>query len=137
MNYHAVSLKRIQGLLDAAGDAPAGPPGGAPGAAPLTVTISREAGALGHSLAVEVGRRLGWPVYDREIIDRIAGEMRLSPSELAALDERPGSWLEEFLSGLLAGTRATRTGYTKYLVATVRGLGAAGRCVLVGRGANF
>jgi cytidylate kinase len=103
---------------------------------PFTVTISREAGALGSSVAGEVGRRLNWPVYDREILDKIAEELRRPRSHLEAVDERPGSWLEECLSGLLGEYHVSTHSYLKYLLGAVRGLGALGRCVIVGRAAN-
>jgi cytidylate kinase len=112
---------------------------GSEGAArpPFTITISREAGALGNSVAVEVGRRLGWPVYDRNIIEKIGEEMRRPPSRLADIDERPTGWLEEMLASLSSKPCISTDVYLKYLLVAVRGLGAQGRCVIVGRGANF
>jgi cytidylate kinase len=131
----------VQALLHSKGEthaAPAPAPGAAgPACPPFSIAISREAGALGHTVAAEVGRRLGWPVYDREILDKIGEDMRRPPKHLQALDERPGSWLEEFLAGLSSGHSVSPDRYLKYLVGAVRGLGQIGRCVIVGRGANF
>ena len=104
---------------------------------PISIAVSREAGALGHTVAAEVGHRLGWPVYDREILDKIGEDMRRPSQHLQALDERPGSWLEEFLAGLTSRHSVSPDRYLKYLVGAVRGLGEIGRCVIVGRGANF
>jgi hypothetical protein len=52
--------------------------------APLafTIAISREAGANGSALGRLLGERLGWPVYDYELVERIANDMGLR-SELA------------------------------------------------------
>jgi cytidylate kinase len=134
MNIRDVSLSVTQALLrtESAGE----PAAAGARAAPLTITISREAGALGSSTAAAVGRRLGWPVYDREIVTRIAEEMQRPGSALQALDERPASWLEEFLQGLATEARVTPSAYLKYLAGTVRGLGLVGHCVLVGRAAQ-
>ena len=44
---------------------------------PFTVAVSRESGARGTSTAREVGARLGWTVYDHELLERIAQEMKL------------------------------------------------------------
>ena len=88
-------------------------------------------------MAAELGRRLGWPVYDREILDKIGADMRRPPQHLHALDERPASWLEEFLAGLTSQHSVSAARYLKFLVGAVRGLGEIGRCVIVGRGANF
>ena len=141
MTNHDISMSVMQALLHSRGetrDAPAPAPGRAgPVCPPFTIAISREAGALGHTVAAEVGYRLGWPVYDREIRDQIGEDMRRPPGHLQPLDERPGSWLEEFLAGLASRHSVSPDRYLKYLVGAVRGLGQIGRCVIVGRGANF
>ena len=141
MTSDNVSMSVVQALLRCKGEtraAPAPTSGEAgPVRPPFSIAISREAGALGHTVAAEVGRRLGWPVYDREILDKIGEDMRRPPRHLQALDERPGSWLEEFLAGLSSQHSVSPDRYLKYLVGAVRGLGEIGRCVIVGRGANF
>jgi hypothetical protein len=104
---------------------------------PFTITISREAGALGNSVATEVGRRLEWAVYDRNLLDKVAERLRRPPSHLEDVDERPGSWLGECFSGLFDKVPVGSDIYLKYLLTAVRGLGAAGQCIIVGRGANF
>ncbi len=136
-----LSISVVQALLHSKGETRATPPpaSGAAGPArpPFSIALSREAGALGRTVAAEVGRRLGWPVYDREILDKIGQDMRRPPQHLQALDERPGSWLEDFLAGLTSQHSVSPDRYLKYLVGAVRGLGQIGRCVIVGRGANF
>src|SRR5262245_58219201 len=134
MNYRDLSLSLAEALVRSQAGAEGGrelpPP-------PFTVAVSREAGALGTSVAAEVGRRLGWPVYDRELLDKIAEELRRPASRLEAVDERPASWLEECLSALLDKQTVSPDTYFKYLNGAVRGLEKTGRCVIVGRGANF
>ncbi|MGE5388460.1 MAG: hypothetical protein ACM3NE_06195, partial [Hyphomicrobiales bacterium] len=43
----------------------------------FTIALSREAGSGGTLVAREIGRRLNWPVYDRETA------CRLSPKEVS------------------------------------------------------
>jgi transposase-like protein len=105
--------------------------------APFTITISREVGALGASTAAEVGRRLGWPVFDRDVIDKVAERLGRPAHRVEAVDERPGSWFEDCVFGLLDGRRISSDAYLRHLIEVVRGLGVAGKCVIVGRGANF
>ena len=38
----------------------------------LCITISREAGARGSTVARLVGKKLGWTVYDQELLEYIA-----------------------------------------------------------------
>lgn len=104
-----------------------------------TITISREVGALGLKTATAIGKRLGWPVYDQELINKITEELgrELPHVERKRLDERHVGWLEEFLTNLSGGQLVTPTAYLKKLIAVVRGLGNMGKCVIVGRGANF
>jgi Cytidylate kinase-like family len=134
LNYHDLSLSLVEGLLRSHGAKP-GPR--EPPHVPFCITISREAGARGTSVATAIGQRLHWPVYDKEILDKIGEEMRRPPRQLEAVDERPGNWLEECLSGLLSKYPVSADAYFKYLLGTVRGLGAVGHCVIVGRGANY
>jgi hypothetical protein len=104
--------------------------------APITITVSREAGAFGKSVAVEIGRQLGWPVYDREILEKVAEQVRHPASHVEGVDERPINWLEDCLAGLMTHHRISGTTYLRHLIGVVRGLGLIGHCVLVGRGAH-
>jgi cytidylate kinase len=141
MDYHALSLSVAGSLLraqTAAHPASAAASGGKAGDLPhWSITISREVGALGSAVGAEVGRRLNCPVYDRQILDRIAEEMRRPTFTLEAVDERPVGWLEDALSSLLSDYHVDADAYLRYLIGTVRGLGMAGRCVIVGRGATW
>jgi hypothetical protein len=105
-------------------------------AAPITITVSREAGDFGKIVADEIGRQLGWPVYDREILEKVAEDVRHPASHLEGVDERPVNWLEDCLTGLMTRYRISATSYLRHLIGVVRGLGLIGRCVLVGRGAH-
>jgi cytidylate kinase len=103
----------------------------------FTVTISREVGALGTAVGHEIGQRLEWPVYDQEIINKIAEEMGKPSTHVRGVDEKHFNWLEECLAGLLSDYHVNPTSYLKHLIGTVRALGLKGKCVIVGRGANF
>jgi cytidylate kinase len=118
----------------ARGKAEPAPTPGQPGPPP-TIAISRQAGANGSAIARAVGERLGWPVYDRELLDRIAEEMGLRTELLESVDERRGSWLRERLETFSARQAVTQSAYVRHLVGVVLALGAHGSCVIVGRGA--
>ncbi len=100
------------------------------------IAIGREVGAGGETVAREVGRRLCCPVYGREIVDKVAEELRQPPSVVERLDERPTFWIEDWMAGMPGSEPfVTMDTYIKYLFATMRGLAEVGRCVIVGRGA--
>src|SRR5579862_3626482 len=66
----------------------------------MTVAISRESGAWGGAVAREVGAQLDWPVYDRELLDKISEESGLQTELVESLDERESSRAAEWLRSL-------------------------------------
>lgn len=139
MNYRDVSLSLAKALvrshLDATNRPLHGP--GNPARPPFTITISRETGALGNTVANEIGKRLDWPVYDKNILEKIAEGLGKPTSRLENVDERPTSWLEDRLTAMMLKDHVPADAYLRHLTAVVAALGAAGACVIVGRGANF
>jgi hypothetical protein len=115
---------------------------------PPFITISRQAGAGGRTVATQLANRLNeidpgdlpWTVFDNELIERVAADYQLRASTVAALEDQPPSWLEEALSSLTLATSASRpdelTVYHR-VAATIRALADIGRVVIVGRGAGF
>ena len=101
----------------------------------FTVAITREAGAPGTAVAREVGGLLSWPVYDHELLEKIAQEMGLRVNLLESVDELHQSWLLESLQALSSSPHVTESSYVRHLVETILSLGFHGHCVIVGRGA--
>lgn len=101
----------------------------------LTIALSRESGARGSSTAREVGKRLGWTVYDRELLERIAQELNLRTSLLESVDEKQVTWLQECVLAFASVPSVSGSTYLRHLVPTVLSLAALGECVIVGRGA--
>jgi cytidylate kinase len=101
----------------------------------LTIALSRESGTHGTSIAYAIGGQLGWPVYDRELLERIAGEMGLRATLLESVDERRRPWLLEFVETFASVPAVTQSAFMRHLIETVISLGVHGECVIVGRGA--
>jgi cytidylate kinase len=101
----------------------------------LTIALTREAGTPGTSVAEEVGRRLGWAVYDHELLRRIAEEMGLRVSLLESIEGRRPNWLTEAFQMATEVPAVSENRYARHLVETVLSLGVHGQCVIVGRGA--
>jgi Cytidylate kinase-like family len=64
-------------------------------AQPFAIAISRDSGANGHLIALAVGARLNWPVYDQELLRRVADDMGLRARMLESLDEKRADWLQD------------------------------------------
>jgi cytidylate kinase len=108
---------------------------------PFTIAISREAGTPATSVANEVGRRLGWLVYDQELLERIAQEMGLRTRLLESVDERHVGWIREtmreMMNAVAGAPSVSEDRYATRLIETILSLGMHGECVIVGRGASF
>lgn len=103
----------------------------------FTIALSREAGSGGTLVAREVGRRLNWPVYDHELLDSLAKELRVGVDQLESVDERRVNWLVESLQVFAAASTVTEVRYFHRLLKLLLALGERGQCVLVGRGATI
>jgi cytidylate kinase len=100
----------------------------------FTIAIGRQSGARGTTTARAVGERLGWAVYDRELVERIAQDMNLQASVLEGVDEKKVGWLREFMESVSSTAGVSDIAYVHRLMKTLASLVAHGDCVLVGRG---
>ncbi len=101
------------------------------------ICISREAGAGGGTIARLVGQRLGWKVYDHELLEAIAHRMGLPVDEVRSFDELAPSVVQDWLLPLREEHYAPQEAYLDHLAKLVEAIGRAGESVLVGRGAGF
>lgn len=101
------------------------------------ICISREAGAGGGTIARMVGKRLGWKVYDEELVEAIAHRMEVSLDEVRALDELAPSVVQDWLLPLREEYYAPQEAYLDHLAKLIEAIGRAGESILVGRGANY
>jgi cytidylate kinase len=115
------------------GEATESAPGGP---AALSVTISREAGARGSTIGRRVGRKLGWQVYDQEVLEYVAQEPTVRQEVLDNQGVAAGRWVEDRLQELLHEEALGRLPGTQNLARIILALGAAGQVVLIGRGAG-
>jgi cytidylate kinase len=100
------------------------------------VAVSRAVGAGGHELAAKLGESLGWPAFDKEILDAMAGDDALRRRIYESMDERDMDWCEETLKSLLQ-PGFSRNDYFHRLTETVLSLARQGSAVFLGRGAHL
>jgi cytidylate kinase len=113
--------------------APPPPPSG-PSA--LTIALSREAGGRGSTIARRVGRKLGWQVYDQELLEYMAQEAIVSQGVLDNPPATPADWVETRLRQLIREGKLSDHPSIVNLARVVLSLGAQGQAVLIGRGAS-
>jgi cytidylate kinase-like protein len=65
------------------------------------VTVSREYGAGGSEFARALGSRLGWYVFDQDLIARVAERLHLKTGIVEQRDEQPPGWFARIAATLL------------------------------------
>jgi cytidylate kinase len=104
--------------------------------AALTVALSREAGARGGTIGRRAGRKLGWQVYDQELLEYLSQDPTACQGMVEALRPEAAAWVEENLKRLLGEPSANHNPSVVSLARVVLALGAQGNVVLIGRGAG-
>lgn len=72
--------------------------------APITLlTLSHQYGSGGSLIARDLGQRLKWKVWDKEIVRAIASQQHVSESYVDTKDERVGSFIERLVEAVGVG----------------------------------
>ncbi|MGE0822028.1 MAG: AAA family ATPase [Candidatus Binatia bacterium] len=112
------------------------------------LTISHQYGSGGSRIARELGRRLQWTVWEKEIVRRIATQYQVEEEYIAAKDERVDSFIERMVGLFGIGgfesayevppplwlTDAQLVRMTRTIIEEVAN---DGRAIIVGRGGNM
>lgn len=69
------------------------------------VTISRLYGSAGSEVAAKVAADLGWHLLDNAVVDAVAARLGVSPSEVAAREERVPSLVERLVEAVTLGSQ--------------------------------
>lgn len=109
----------------------------APSRPPHWITISREPGAGARTVAGLLRARLGYEVYGRELLDRMAQGSPRARAALERVEDGPHDALREAVQMSLDHAYPGHHAYTKRLVAIASALAARGRVILIGRGLHF
>jgi cytidylate kinase len=109
------------------------------------VTISRQTGAGGHTLAQSLLDHMnqsesaaifkGWKVFDRELVDILAKDPKLHVSLSSLLSAEYHSWLEDFLSQLVFGA-SSQDAVLRKMFKIIHQLARVGKVILIGRGGS-
>jgi len=113
------------------------PPPAAPSIpASLTIAVSRETGSHGGTIAHRAARKLGWTVYNQELLEYIAQEGAFRQGVAENQTAAAAQWAEHHLDFLLREQRLSPHPSIIELARVVLALGAQGECVVIGRGAG-
>ena len=101
------------------------------------VTITREPGSGGESIAETLSAELGMHLYDWELVEHIAKDEEVSPQLVSKLEETMPTELEEYMDELLGECNLSSEGYLGSLKRVLLAIAIPGNAVIVGRGGNF
>jgi cytidylate kinase len=102
----------------------------------LTIALSREAGARGGTIGRRAARKLGWQVYDQELLEYVSQEGPLRQELVDQLSPAAAGWVEQRLEQLLRQQNVSQHPSIVQLARTILALGSQGNVVLIGRGAG-
>lgn len=103
----------------------------------ITIAISREAGARGGSIARRVGKRLGWQVYNQELLEYLCATEAAREPLLAELPADAAGWVDSQLERLRQDRGIDPLAEGGEMPRLILALAARGQVVLVGRGAGY
>jgi cytidylate kinase len=101
------------------------------------ITVGMEPGSGGSMVARGIADRLGFDLFNREIIEGIAKSSRIRSSVIESIEKSRLSGIEDFIASLVKKHYMYPGIYLQHLLEVVSALGKHGRAVIVGRGANF
>jgi cytidylate kinase len=101
------------------------------------LTISRLPSSGGEEVARLCAERLGWVLFDREIVDHIARNARTLGKFVTSLDERSRSAMDDWLQTALDTRSLGQASYLRHLKRVLVTVALHGNAVILGRGANF
>jgi len=100
------------------------------------VTISEHVGASSGEVGELLGKKLDWPVFDKQILNVMAGQDMQQRQQYSAVDERePGLYEETFQSFMPTGNPSSD--YFHRLTDAIFYIVRDGPAIFVGRGADL
>ncbi len=115
---------------------------------PITLlTLSHQYGSGGSLIARDLGQRLNWKVWDKEIVQTIASQQHVSEDYIETKDERVGSFIERLVESFGVGgferaynipppLRLKDSQLARLTRKLIEEVAQEGSAIIVGRGGN-
>lgn len=100
------------------------------------VTVSRQAGSGGERIARLVADKLGFPLFDKEILTYIARRAKVLESMVATIEEGGRNWIEDSIRTMFNDALISHSEYLELLTRAVLAISSQDGAVIVGRGAE-
>lgn len=100
------------------------------------ITISREFGAKGAVFASHLAKKIGYKVWDKDLLKAITIEVGTGLETVESVDERRRETIEDAVTGFFHNI-PTNVSYLRSLIRVVHTIEEFGNSIIVGRGANY
>lgn len=100
------------------------------------ITISRESGSQGQTVAEKLARATGFDLFHHEILEAMIDTSKNSKTLLETLDERGMNIVDDIVSALVHEHHLWPDEYSKLLIRILNTIGNHGNAIILGRGAN-
>lgn len=104
--------------------------------APVVIAITRDYGADGHEIGIQLSRRLGIPLYDNELLERAAHRLGVSVDQFAMYDEKVAAQMTAFLPDCY-DVRTPADKLFDAMRGVIQDLGYTQSCIIEGRLADY
>ncbi len=101
------------------------------------IAISKQVGSDATAIGTLIGERLGWQVFDREIVEAIARETHTREQILSRLDEHAVGKLDDLLAQLFVPEDPGQFTYVREMTRIIWALSRQGHVIVMGHGANW
>ena len=101
------------------------------------VTISREVGSGGQAVGQALADHLKWRLYDKQILDYMAENMKVHKSVLESLDEKSTGWIESLFSSFRSRRSVDQMSYYQHLADVLLAIANHGNAIIMGRAAGL
>lgn len=108
-----------------------------PASIPPCIAFSRKIGVGALQIADMVGKKLGYKVADRELIEQIAGQANISEKATAFFDERFPGYGSRTIKYLFGEKAFIDSDYARHLINVVNAIAGLEPTVFVGRGSHL
>ena len=109
------------------------------------ITISRQAGSGGQSLATELANAINrlcpgdkpWCEWDHDLVEKVGAEHHIPNAFIEAMEDADHRWFNEFVASLSMSCDPEAFKVYRRVAMTIRALAGAGNAIIVGRGGVF
>lgn len=100
------------------------------------IAISREVGSGGENVARILSELLGWPVYDKQVLDFMSKDLHVHTRVVESVDEKTIGWIEQWLTPIFT-QQVGQLSYYRHLSQVLMVLASHGNAIILGRAAGL